>query len=479
MLHTMKKFLAFITTITTLAFTNCYAAPGAQSSQQSDSAPQKSTTADDRNPSDEVIQVHPLHPSHSMDFKPFVPAIPLGDSPPLTPEKHVPTIPLGDSPPLTEGGVADAATNGLETASPSISSDDEEFPEHSRSSVSFLPLEGIGIELPGSTEEPSNRILPPSDLDVKTLSLRGLLRAYSEPRPLSPSSVKCACVLTSELLKKDPPILSINDDPMVVGDLHGNFNAARCCCERFLSTVLPNGRSIIFLGDYVDRGPQSIKTLMLLLSLKRLFPDKVFLLRGNHEARGQECCTDKTLFAECNRDFTNGQEIYDLIQDSIFNNLSIAAVVNNKYFCVHGGIPCEIIRGMVTSDTIDRIKKPILLNPDATLSNDEKLIHDILWRDPLPKGESPFADSPRGPNVLYYSREEEMLFLERFGLKQIIRGHEWVKNSGYKLDLDDTVITIFSSPHYGLARDIGGGVLDIIGGKVFYSSLPPEAEENR
>ncbi len=497
MLRTIKKFLACITAIATLAFTSCYAAPGGtQSSQQDNSAPQESKAEDDKSSSDEedstdkIIQVHPLRPSPFMNFEPFspkkwVPIIPLGDSPPLISKKGVTDIVLGESPPLTKDSEMDDTTGNPTTAScSSMSSHDEKKPEYSESSASSFSLGEVGIELPGSTEKPSIKTPQMLDLNVKAQLFRRLLTSYSGPYSLVSSDVRYICTLTSELLKKEPPILYINNDPIVVGDLHGNFNAARVCCEKFLNSALPAGRSIIFLGDYVDRGPQSIKTLMLLLNLKRLFPDKVFLLRGNHEARGQEDC-DKTntLFKECNRDFANGEEVYNLIQETIFNNLSVAAVVNNKYLCVHGGIPCEWTRGLITTDTISRIKKPFLLNPSAPLPEDEKLIYDILWRDPLPEGESPFTESPRGPDILYFSFEETKAFLDKWRLKQIIRGHEWVLNSGYKLDLNGTVITIFSSPHYGSSffsssTYIGGGTLDIIGEKTLYSPLPSTANED-
>ena len=65
---------------------------------------------------------------------------------------------------------------------------------------------------------------------------------------------------------------------LVIGDVHGQFYDVFTYIKQF--TV---DRHFIFLGDYVDRGYQSIETILLLVALKVKYPDNFTLLRGNHE----------------------------------------------------------------------------------------------------------------------------------------------------------------------------------------------------
>ena len=74
--------------------------------------------------------------------------------------------------------------------------------------------------------------------------------------------------------------------------------------------------SYLFLGDFVDRGYHSLETFLLLLCYKVRFPQKITLLRGNHESR----------------------QITQVYGNEIFDLLPLAAVINSKIFCVHGGL---------------------------------------------------------------------------------------------------------------------------------------------
>ena len=96
-------------------------------------------------------------------------------------------------------------------------------------------------------------------------------------------------------------------------------------------------RNFVFLGDYVNRGPHSMEVLAYLIALKLNFPHQVVLLRGNHEGRH---CTQRYGFQdECLKKYD--QELYDIIMD-MFEYLPLAAIVNGKYFCCHGGLTQHI-----------------------------------------------------------------------------------------------------------------------------------------
>ncbi len=85
-----------------------------------------------------------------------------------------------------------------------------------------------------------------------------------------------------ELFRQQGRLIHLpRDVPVVfVGDTHGDREAS----ERVLSRFPPRDHVLVFLGDYVDRGPDSAGNLALLLRAKLQQPERVFLLMGNHEA---------------------------------------------------------------------------------------------------------------------------------------------------------------------------------------------------
>ena len=88
------------------------------------------------------------------------------------------------------------------------------------------------------------------------------------------------CLKTYQLLSKEPNLLKLSSPIYIFGDIHGQY----CDLIRFIDIIgLPPKSQFLFLGDYVDRGDNSIEVISLLFSLKIKYPDQVFLLRGNHE----------------------------------------------------------------------------------------------------------------------------------------------------------------------------------------------------
>lgn len=108
----------------------------------------------------------------------------------------------------------------------------------------------------------------------------------------------------------------------------------------------------LFLGDYVDRGLYSIETISLLTCLKLRYPDRVQLVRGNHESRAVtqvirrksiSFCMKFTItlqtygfYAECMRKY-GSMQVWKYFTD-MFDYLTLSVVVDNSIFCVHGGI---------------------------------------------------------------------------------------------------------------------------------------------
>ncbi|CAG9311281.1 PPP3CA_2 [Blepharisma stoltei] len=241
-----------------------------------------------------------------------------------------------------------------------------------------------------------------------------------------------------DLFQGEPNLLRIEDPVLIIGDVHGQFYDLLKILEMGGS---PTKNKFLFLGDYVDRGHFSIEVVILLYCLKLNFPDRVFLIRGNHE-----CMAMTSYFsfrAECMAKYD--LEVYERFLES-FDCLPLAALVNDSFIACHGGLSPEI----ELIDDIDLIFR--FSEPPKTGA-----FTDLLWADPVDNPEGKLSDSfsyntVRGCSY-YYGVKSTNAFLQRNDLISVIRAHE-VQLEGYKMHKwngeDDfpAVITIFSAPNY-------------------------------
>ena len=123
--------------------------------------------------------------------------------------------------------------------------------------------------------------------------------------------------------------------PMTIGtDIHGQYFDLL----RFLNIAdTPPKTNYLFLGDYVDRGKQSIETVCLLFAYKIKYPNNVFLLRGNHEC--QNINKMYGFWDECKRRY-NAKLWKQFI--NLFNHLPVAALIEDRILCMHGGLSPEL-----------------------------------------------------------------------------------------------------------------------------------------
>ena len=87
------------------------------------------------------------------------------------------------------------------------------------------------------------------------------------------------------------------------------------------------------MGDYVDRGHQSIETICLLLALKIKYPENVFLLRGNHEC--ENISKIYGFYDECRKRYNISLWRRFI---ALFNVMPASALIEDKILCMHGGL---------------------------------------------------------------------------------------------------------------------------------------------
>jgi serine/threonine-protein phosphatase 2B catalytic subunit len=157
---------------------------------------------------------------------------------------------------------------------------------------------------------------------------------------------------------------------VVVGDIHGQLYDLVHMINKIGD---PSTINYLFLGDYVDRGIFSTETIILLLAMKVAHPNRVFLLRGNHESRGM---TEYFTFREEVLDKFD-LEVYDILNQA-FDTMPLVAVVNEEYLCMHGGVSPNM-KSISEINKVNRFEEVPL----------EGLLCDILWSDPV---DDEFAD---------------------------------------------------------------------------------------
>jgi len=243
----------------------------------------------------------------------------------------------------------------------------------------------------------------------------------------------------AEVLRSEKNLIKVYDPVNVCGDIHGQFYDLMK-----LLTIGgdPANNKYLFLGDYVDRGYFGIEVVLYLWSLKICHPTQVFLLRGNHECRH---LTDYFTFKqECVVKYSLA--VYNACMEA-FDCLPLAALMNDKFFCVHGGLSPEIHK-LEDINKINRFREPPQYGPMC----------DLLWADPTEN----FGSEPTGATFLHnkvrgcsysYTYEASCAFLKENQLLSVIRAHE-AQEEGYRMYKKNaetgfpSLITIFSAPNY-------------------------------
>lgn len=169
-----------------------------------------------------------------------------------------------------------------------------------------------------------------------------------------------------------------------------------------------------YIHSFFSRGKQSIECATLVLAYKIRWPENFFCLRGNHECAGINRIYG--FYDECKRRYS--VKLWRSFID-VFNCLPAAAVVDNKIFCVHGGLSPELN----SLDDIANIARP-------TDIPDTGLLCDLIWSDPDGTIDR-WGENDRGVSFTY-GGDVVRQFLRKYDLDLICRAHQVVED-GYEV----------------------------------------------
>ncbi|KAL4002432.1 Serine/threonine-protein phosphatase PP1 isozyme 1 [Acanthocheilonema viteae] len=292
----------------------------------------------------------------------------------------------------------------------------------------------------GSAREISSQILSDKEVDNLMVKLFNCITIDSRNRKVVNDVLKDINIIermigrSKEILQKECSLLEVTVPIHICGDIHGQFVDL---LRIFQQCGRPPYERYLFMGDYVDRGPNSLEVICLLLLMKISFPAKMFLLRGNHE-----CSLINQAYGfrdELEERFQNGDLLWIKFQD-LFNWLPFAARVDKRILCMHGGLSPK----MTNLDGLRHLKRPV----DPI---DDSIEVDLLWSDP----DANMSNEPNDPYFRpslrgishHFNQKAVLAICQQYKLDFIVRAHQVVQD-GYEFFAGRHMITLFSAPNY-------------------------------
>mmetsp|Transcript_6536 Transcript_6536/g.12141 ORF Transcript_6536/g.12141 Transcript_6536/m.12141 type:complete len:308 (-) Transcript_6536:159-1082(-) len=254
------------------------------------------------------------------------------------------------------------------------------------------------------------------------------------------AQLKGLCAAAREVFLQQAALLELEAPLKICGDIHGQYHDL---LRLFEYGGFPPESNYLFLGDYVDRGKQSLEAITLLFSYKIKYPENFFLLRGNHE-----CASITRIYGfydECKR--RHNIKVWKQFCD-VFNCLPVSSVVDEKIMCMHGGLSPEL----TNFEQIIRLVRP-------TDVPDTGIICDLLWADP-DKDIAGWAENDRGVSFIFGS-DVVANFLQKWDMDLICRAHQVVEDGYEFFGKKRQLITLFSAPNYCGEFDNAGAMMSI------------------
>jgi len=291
-------------------------------------------------------------------------------------------------------------------------------------------------------------------------SAQSMIQAIKAGGKLSKPSLLSLIAAAQKAHRIEASLIDLTDvtgEITVVGDLHGSLESLLAALE-LIGNIGPQGQTVVFNGDFVDRGSQSLECLCIILLLKLAFPRYVYLIRGNHE---DDLIASVYGFRdEIRRKY--GKQTSDDIWEALTNFFTFLplAVQTKTAAIVHGGLPSmDFDLEDIAAITLEQ--RTSLKSPSVEAKTDvAKLVQNCLWSDPDADLSNVVIPNPRGCGVRF-GRRVARNFLERSGLKYLIRGHEPVEAGIGILECGHgrQVITVFSAAAYPAGEGTNSGAI--------------------
>ncbi|KAJ0982634.1 hypothetical protein J5N97_010889 [Dioscorea zingiberensis] len=277
------------------------------------------------------------------------------------------------------------------------------------------------------------------------------------------------CDSAERIFSSEPSVLQIKAPVKIFGDLHGQFGDLMRLFDEYGAPSTAGDIAYIdylFLGDYVDRGQHSLETISLLLALKVEHPHNVHLIRGNHEAADINALFGFRI--ECIERMGERDGIWAWHRiNRLFNWLPLAALIEKKIICMHGGIG----RSINHVEQIENLQRPITMEAGSVV------LMDLLWSDPTENDSvEGLRPNARGPGLVTFGPDRVMEFCNNNDLQLIVRAHECVMD-GFERFAQGHLITLFSATNYCGTANNAGAILvlgrDLVVVPKLIHPLPP------
>ncbi|KAL4295922.1 hypothetical protein GQ457_12G027070 [Hibiscus cannabinus] len=277
------------------------------------------------------------------------------------------------------------------------------------------------------------------------------------------------CESAERIFIAEPTVLQLKAPIKIFGDLHGQFGDLMRLFDEYGAPSTAGDIAYIdylFLGDYVDRGQHSLETITLLLALKVEYPHNVHLIRGNHEAADINALFGFRI--ECIERMGERDGIWAWHRiNRLFNWLPLAALIEKKIICMHGGIG----RSINHVEQIENLQRPITMEAGSIV------LMDLLWSDPTENDSvEGLRPNARGPGLVTFGPDRVMEFCNNNDLQLIVRAHECVMD-GFERFAQGHLITLFSATNYCGTANNAGAILvlgrDLVVVPKLIHPLPP------
>lgn len=291
------------------------------------------------------------------------------------------------------------------------------------------------FEVPGDDYD-GLRLSAPLTLD----QVKAMIDLFRSEKVIHPRYAAEIILAAYRSLRAEPALVDVTVPPggriTVCGDIHGQYYDLLHIFE--LNGLPSPDNPYLFNGDLVDRGSFSCEVLLTLFAFRVLYPNSIFISRGNHEATSMNI-----LYGFSGEMEAKYHKAIDCLCSEVFCALPLAHLINGKVFVVHGGVATVAMNDGVTQRvlSLDEIRS---MNRFCQPPESNDPMSLLLWSDPQ---DEPGCEPSRRGVGMCFGPDVTEAFSRKNGLSLIVRSHE-VKMNGYEVHHGGKLVTVFSAPNY-------------------------------